>query len=203
MNTKKIKQNAGVLALSLLGACSGDGIMNPVAAPPPFKMSLSGGLVTIFQGDEVSHFAKAYTLSASGKDFFNLDFRIQANSGDVRETASLTLVVPVESDSGRFPAPGQYVFGPVTDGMRLGSFSYAKHEGPLDFVKLKFNGESLSVTITSSSEHHLSGLLSFKMAQAYGERMIDGVREEIGPAENGESYASVSFELEIESLPEP
>lgn len=67
MNTKYFKQTAGFVAVSFLGACGGDATMNPVEARPPFKMSVSGGLLTIIQAWNVT-----ITVSTSHHDCVGL-----------------------------------------------------------------------------------------------------------------------------------
>ena len=193
-----------LVTVYFVGACGNR--VNPLNPEDPFqafRISVAGGLVTPFEGSDVAQFAKAYKLFIGDKKYFRLEFQIQVEAGEAHEMASIALLLPVEADSREFPAPGQYRFGPSMDGVRLGSFSYTRLEGPSSFVKLHFEAKSLKVIVTSSNEQHLTGHLTLEMVQKYGERMLDGIKEDVELAHSGTSYATIDFELDIEEVPQP
>jgi hypothetical protein len=162
----------------LLSACDTN---TPLVDEDPVtsqSLELSGGLAASFQPPAANFRSWARPSTRDGERYLDLYIQSRHEDGEAVEQVDLSLIVPVEAGEGLLPAPGTYRF--ESDDLVEARVQYRDEgSGTSQYSRFLLDGTRLTLRIDEAGADRLMGRFALEAAQVDGERMLDGVVEDV------------------------
>ncbi|HMB94311.1 MAG TPA: hypothetical protein VKP65_25915 [Rhodothermales bacterium] len=181
-----------MLIMLVLIACDSNDPTTSTDDPAQQTIQVQGALNAHFEQAKTEFFGalNSASLSSGGR----LDLRVLARErdGDVEKQVNLVITLPLAAGERMLP-PDDYLF--TAEELQARVDYYLSNRERQAYAQYQFEGRRLNLRITKADLNGVHGQFSLQARQSQGRRMLDGQREDVQLADEGQIQVQSRFEI--------